>query len=499
MNTTDGLDVENTRDVVTAATTNSTKSLVSGLVSTTFDQLPPSVVRATKRVILDTMAATIGGFRTDVADALLAVKKRQAGAAEATLLVDGTKVPVETAAHVHGQLANLLDADDTMVGKGHFASATVAAALALAEREGRTGQELIAAVACGYELTARLGCALRQSVLDENGDLGGLFGFSWLSFGAATAAAKLLGLTPQQTAEAYGQTSVFTTVPFDVIRHNQQLVELGRPAYWHRYQVPGAAAEAGVSGALFVQQGFVARDDLFDEGSGFWKSLAATGIDWQVLHHGLGGWLIEEAAFKEHPFCRFGSTALDLFSEIVETSDLQADDIDEVIVRIPPMAQQLQQAVETVYVDEPLKLFISLPTAFALVVAGVPAGPRWWEVALDDASVRRFASKVSYVIDDRFADTMKAELESDGLMRRLPTEVVVRAHGTETCRFSEYAVGDPWSPTHAMTDDQLADKVRRYSDGRLLSRQADALVEAAFALDGAESISALIAAASPAV
>jgi hypothetical protein len=49
-----------------------------------------------------------------------------------------------------------------------------------------------------------------------------------------------------------------------------------------------------------------------------------------------------------------------LFTAIVAEHNLTADVVDEVVVRIPPF-EQLQQIVENVEVEEPLKLFVSLP------------------------------------------------------------------------------------------------------------------------------------------
>ncbi|MFV3038079.1 MmgE/PrpD family protein, partial [Klebsiella pneumoniae] len=69
------------------------------------------------------------------------------GKAEATLIADGRKVPAASAAYIHAQLANLLDADETMHNRMHTLSANVMAGLAVAEMTNASGRDLIASVA----------------------------------------------------------------------------------------------------------------------------------------------------------------------------------------------------------------------------------------------------------------------------------------------------------------------------------------------------------------
>ena len=461
-----------------------TSQLVDHILDTTFDTLPANVVHATKRVILDTIAVTVGAFDTPVARALLKLKRDAGGREDATLILDGTKLPAPSAAYVNAQLANLLDADETLLNRAHFASASVMAALAIGEKVGASGKDLIAAVATGFDLTARIGFSLHQYETNADGNVvfAPLFGFGWMSFGAAAAAGKLLGLDKLQLAHALGQAFVTTPLVYDIIRANKPLYEFGEPAYWHRYQMSGAATEAGVNAALLAADGFVARTDIFDEGSGFWQSFCAPGCDWDFMYGELGQrWFIEETSIKRWPSCRLGHSALDLFDEIVVENGLLPDDIEEIVVRASPN-ETVRALTENILIEDPLKLVMSLPTAYGLIAHRVPPGPQWWN-DVTDIEIRKVAQKVRCELNEDWREIVVKQVMSDGMFRQVPTEVIVRTRKGEHRKFAEYAVGDPWAAGFGMSDEQLIEKVRIFTDQALPTQKTDALIRAVMALD----------------
>jgi len=475
----------------------STRELVQFALGTRYADLPPEVAHATKRLILDTLAVTIGAFDTDVARSLVKLKVDQAGRPDSTLVVAGTKLPATSAAYVHAQIANLLDADDTLLNsRGHFVCSSVIAALSVAEMVGASGEDVIAAVAASYEISARVGLSLEMYVKDDAGAFvyAPLFGFSWMSLGATVAASMLLNLDESQTARALGQAFVTTPVSYDIPKQNRAFYVHGMPANWHRYQVSGASTEVGINAALLAKDGFVAQDDVLDEGSNFWQSFGFAGCDWDTMYTGLGDhWYISDCSIKPYPFCRFGHPALDLFGSILNDNNLSAADIDSVTVRIPPF-EQLRELTENIEIDEPLKLFVSLPSAFALMALRIPAGPRWWKVDFTAPEIRSLAHRVHCVVDTAFSDVMTEQLNSNGSFLRIPTEVTVTTTaGVSIPAFAEYAAGTPQISGYAMTDDELADKVRRFA-GDALPNSVEELIEVCMHLEDYADLKALAAA-----
>src|ERR1700761_884024 len=80
------------------STIRSTSALTRFITGTSYDDIPKPVIHATKRLILDEIVVAAAAFDTPIAQALLKLKAHQGGAPEATLVVDGRKLPAQSAA-----------------------------------------------------------------------------------------------------------------------------------------------------------------------------------------------------------------------------------------------------------------------------------------------------------------------------------------------------------------------------------------------------------------
>src|SRR5205814_5147595 len=92
---------------------------------------------------------------------LLTVVQQSSEPRESSVLGCGLRAPATIAALANGGLAHALNYDDSLAGLGlHLGVTSVPAALAMAERKGGvSGKELLAALAAGNEIMARLGRA----------------------------------------------------------------------------------------------------------------------------------------------------------------------------------------------------------------------------------------------------------------------------------------------------------------------------------------------------
>jgi 2-methylcitrate dehydratase PrpD len=201
-----------------------TDQIVSLTLETKPSDFPTPVLDATKRVVLDTLACTVGAFSTDPGAVVAALKRAQGGTAEATLAVCGDRLPVASVAYVHAQLANLLDGDETLMTRWHIAAAIVGPAVAAAEQSRAPGSELLAAVALGYDVAARVAQSLCQVRLSAEGSThrSTVVGYDWAVFGTTAAVGRLLGLSGEQLARAFGIAFVTTPVNYDLVRHNEK-------------------------------------------------------------------------------------------------------------------------------------------------------------------------------------------------------------------------------------------------------------------------------------
>src|SRR5437660_663961 len=125
--------------------TGQTLALARFALDTSYSAIDASVVYATKRVILDTIACALGGLDSEIGKALTRLKLSQGGAPQATLFGSKTKLSCASVSYVHAHAANALDADEILLHRGHFATPVVMTALAVAEHLGATGPETLAA------------------------------------------------------------------------------------------------------------------------------------------------------------------------------------------------------------------------------------------------------------------------------------------------------------------------------------------------------------------
>jgi 2-methylcitrate dehydratase PrpD len=131
--------------------------LAEHVCHTSFTDLPDEAVIATKRDILDTLGAALGGSIAPGITAIAGLVKHWGGREESSLLLmlTGTKVPAPQAAMVNATMGHALDFDDTFdrAGNIHPGTSTLAASLAVAEMEGRvSGREFVLAVTLGLDV-----------------------------------------------------------------------------------------------------------------------------------------------------------------------------------------------------------------------------------------------------------------------------------------------------------------------------------------------------------
>ncbi len=115
---------------------------------------------AARRHLADSAACMVGASGMDTIEAVRAYALERGGSAESTLIGTRRKVPAGLAALVNGTMARYLDANDIVAragdtDSGHFSDA-LPALLALAERHGRSGEELLTCIVAAYELQGAL-------------------------------------------------------------------------------------------------------------------------------------------------------------------------------------------------------------------------------------------------------------------------------------------------------------------------------------------------------
>src|SRR5262245_35788331 len=130
---------------------------LSEYVSTALDrELPPAVVAKTKLHTLDTIAAMVSGSRLKAGELAARYVDTLGGKPQATVIGTGIVTSAVNAALANGMAAHGDETDDShLAGRFHPGCGIVPAALATAEATGRSGNDVLRAVALGYDIGAR--------------------------------------------------------------------------------------------------------------------------------------------------------------------------------------------------------------------------------------------------------------------------------------------------------------------------------------------------------
>jgi 2-methylcitrate dehydratase PrpD len=123
-----------------------------------WDVLPEGVKRRALMCLLDNLAVTLAGTLTPVSHIAAGYAAETWGGSEATILLQNKKASAPGAAFANACAANGLDLDDDAIfTRGHPGAQLFPAALAVAEKTGASGKELLEALVIGYEVSIRAG------------------------------------------------------------------------------------------------------------------------------------------------------------------------------------------------------------------------------------------------------------------------------------------------------------------------------------------------------
>ncbi len=282
-----------------------------------FDLLPPDAVHWAKVGLLDTVGVTLAGAPAQCTR----IAARVAGAAAGPSLLIGTArttTPLD-AATVNGTASHALDFDDcsNTLG-GHPSAPVLSALLPLADTLRVSGRDVLAAYVAGFEAETRIARAVNFHHYEKGWHPTATLG----TFGAAAGCARLLGLSPDQTATALALAASFAS---------------GLKANFGTMTKPlhvGQSARNGLFAALLAAEGFDASPDAFEHRQGFFLVFNGEGnFDAARV---LDGWaapldiLKPGIAIKQYPCCGSTHPAIDCAADLVREHGLTPDMVQHV-------------------------------------------------------------------------------------------------------------------------------------------------------------------------
>ncbi len=438
-----------------------TKTLAEYSTGISFDNLSAEAVEASKHCLLDWIGVTIAGLEEPLTQMLIEQAEADGGQKQASIVGDGRRVSTSQAALINGSASHALDYDDVQTRlQGHPTVPVAPVVLALGEKDGASGRDVITAFAAGVDAECRIGAYIGMSHYLKGWHSTATIG----TFGAAVGASRMLGLDSEKCAlamgiagtQAAGLKSMFGT--------------MCKPLH------AGKAAQNGLFAANMAARGFTSRPDVLERHQGF----AHTQTEATDISAGLLGlherFEVRDALFKYHAACYMTHSTIEAIHNIQRKANLVPDNIDKVEVTV------VAGAVDVCGIPTPssgLEGKFSLRYCAAIAING-------------DDTARLDTYSDEMVKEPHLVDLLNkvAVAEKDSL-ERMAAEVTIHTKDG-VVHYEHYDAGIPAADLDAQWD-KLVNKFRACVDPVLGNEKTEKIIDKVKHLDKVDDIFELAA------
>jgi 2-methylcitrate dehydratase PrpD len=341
----------------------------------TYADLPDEVLAHTKNVVAhDLVLAMLGSHTEEVQTAIRFIRGEAGSAGDCTVIRRRRRTCALDAAFANAVMIRALRQQSTLLPSGINGGAImIPVALALAERERRTGRDILAALVAGFDVCAKLdGAAPEKRSIRTASHVYG-------TFGAAAVAAKLLQLDVEQTtiALAYaGNLAVTVMAGFGD----------------HQY---GLLARNGVTAAYLGQARAPAPDAALEGAPGFYQSqlggapesfeavLATLGSEYDVL----------KCVCKSVPGGAGCAIGLDILQRLLAQHRIAPGDVVRVVIHRPAETNDDLKHAAGPFANA-MAALSSVPLSFAAVLVDGEVTAQRLQSGYNDPAVLEVARRV---------------------------------------------------------------------------------------------------------
>ena len=279
--------------------------------------IPPAAFERAKHALLDWLGCTIAG-QSEPLTGMLRDELGNGGGA-CTLIASSRNANMLDAALINGAASHALDYDDVNRRlHGHPTVCIAPATLALAEQLGSNGRDVLTAFIAGTEVACALGEMSEEGHYEAGFHATGTMG----TFGAAAAAAKLMGLDRQACVNALGIAAS------QAAGLKENIGTMTKPLH------AGKAAMNGLLAARLAARGFTASERAIEGAQGFAPAQAPGFTPGPVRADDSAPWAVEQMLYKYHAACFLTHSTLNAIRALREQHGVALDDVDAVTLKI---------------------------------------------------------------------------------------------------------------------------------------------------------------------
>lgn len=305
-----------------------------------------------RTLIIDFFAATYAGYKQNRAlnKAVGKVVYSQGGTEESYVFLQGRRYPATKAAFMNALYGHGAELDDgNKKAAGHAGVHVIPAVFALADKLKAGQDDVLAALAIGYEAYIRISSAAQPGLVRRGFHSTGMAG----TLACAAACARLYDLNAQGIEDAI---ALATTLSGGLLSYGDS-----RPAI--KPLNPGKAAENGVFAAMLASEGVRGPTEAL-EGPNGWFHAVTDKVDKAMLE-GSDHLLLHDCYFKLYPSCRHTHCGIDAAASLYKR--VASQDIEAVNMYIYPNAIKLAGQIRYPQDQDETKFSIHYTFACALL------------------------------------------------------------------------------------------------------------------------------------
>ena len=297
------------------------RDLSAFITQVSYADIPPQALDHAAMLISSTVASAACGIGITSSKIMRDLANERGGTPDASIWFDsGGKLPVASAAQVNAVMSDAAASDDSDLRNiVHAGTPLVSTSLAIAERTGASGQDILAAIVLGYETSGRIGEAITPAFQTR-----GFHGCLVAIFGGTVAAARLLKLDEAQMAQAIALSATS-------IGGLRAAADTSESREYHA----GSATMLGIQATLAAEKGYIAEESIFETQRGFFATYGDT--DGASVTQGLGGaWdIITDMAIKLVPGGHPSHSLAEAAANAARDGQVSPDEVETITLSRP--------------------------------------------------------------------------------------------------------------------------------------------------------------------
>jgi 2-methylcitrate dehydratase PrpD len=414
-----------------------TQALAQFAVALKYDDLPASVREHSRNLLLDALACALAGHQGEEIHQVAAFAGALAQSDESSV-IGGDRLSLAGATLLNGFLitsVTMCDAHRSTMA--HITPEVLPPALAIAERDGLGGRDLLVAIAAGCEVTTRIGIGLDYPAFRARGfHAPGVLG----PFGAAAAVGRLRGFDAEIMAKAFGLAGSQAAGTF---------AAWGTPTVKF-HQCRGALS--GLMAALLAEQKFLAtREFLTAKDGGLYNAYSNGGKPERVTADLGRRWELEQIALRLWPSASLMQGMNTALFELVQQHGIDAAQVKRLRIALAQTAFDMHGKLPR-YKGKFEALISGHYTAAAILHDRALTLAQFAPARYDDPKLRQFAeAQVDIVLDSALTGA----------------EAVAEVETTTGATFKARCDHPKGSPENPLSRAEIEGKLRAYAVDRL--------------------------------